>query len=255
MSRILKNIVTAMIAALAAGTAGLFVGADAASWAYTGANGPAKWGKLAKDFALCGTGTMQSPIDIPDKDVRKGDLPPLLFNYKPSPLRIIDDGRTIQVNYAPDSWVTVAGKRYELIAITFHRPAEEKVSGKGHEMSAHLIHRDKDGKVAILAVTLDPGSENPVLKALWSNLPSSKGKENAVDTVTINALGLVPKTKGYYTYTGSLTTPPCTEGITWYVLKTPIEASADQIARFGRLYPANARPVQARNDRDILGTP
>jgi carbonic anhydrase len=244
-----------LFAAVLASFAGPSLGADPSSWSYTGANGPTKWGKLSKEFAVCEKGTMQSPIDIPDKDVRKGDLPALLFNYKPSPLKVIDDGRTIQVNYAPDSWVTVNGKRYELVSIDFHKPSEMKVNGKGHEMAAHLVHKDKDGKIAILAVMFDPGAENPVLKTIWSNLPASKGKESVVDGATINALGLLPKTKDYYMFTGSLTTPPCTEGVSWYMLKNPMEVSPDQIARLGRLYPMNARPTQPRNDRDIVGTP
>ncbi len=210
---------------------------------------------MAKEFAACGTGELQSPIDIPDAHVRKGDIPAMLFNYKPSPLRIVDDGHTIRVNYAPGSYVNNNGKRYDLVAIEFHKPGEEKVNGKGHEMSAHLIHTDKDNKVAIIAVLLDQGAENPVLKTLWSNLPSTKNKESVVDSVTINAVGLLPKHKGYYTYAGSLTAPPCTEGVTWFVMQEPVPVSADQIARFGRLYPANARPIQPRNDRDILGSP
>ena len=255
MKRSANGIRLTMFAAVVAGFAGPSLGADPAGWSYTGANGPAKWGKLSKDFVHCGTGAMQSPIDIPDKDVRKGDLPALLFNYKPSQLRIVDDGRTLQINYAPGSWLSVAGKLYELVAITLHKPSEEKINGRGQEMSAHFIHKDKDGKVMILAELLDQGAENPLIKALWSNLPPAKGKEHAVDAVTINAFALLPQTKGYYMYTGSLTTPPCTENVTWYVLKTPGTVSADQVARFGRLYPASARPIQARNDRDIVGTP
>ena len=228
---------------------------DPSSWSYAGNTGPAKWGKLSKDFHLCEKGMMQSPMDIADKDVRKGDLPALLFNYKPSPLRVIDDGHMIRVNYAPDSWVTVSGIRYELVAIEFHKPSEAKVNGKGQEMEADLIHKDKDGKIAIIAVQLDAGSENSVFKTVSSNLPTSKGKEQVVSAVTINALGLLPKDKGYYKYEGSLTVPPCTENITWYVLKTPMQVSPDGIARFGRVYPMNARPPQPRNDRDIVGTP
>ena len=243
-----------VVAGLWSATA-LCAGPDPASWSYTGNTGPAKWGKMAKEFAVCGTGELQSPIDIPDAHVRKGDIPAMLFNYKPSPLRIVDDGHTIRVNYAPGSYVNNNGKRYDLVAIEFHKPGEEKINGKGQEMSAHLIHTDKDNKVAIIAVLLDQGAENPVLKTLWSNLPSAKNKESVVDSVTINAVGLLPKRKGYYTYAGSLTAPPCTEGVTWFVMQEPVPVSADQIARFGRLYPANARPIQPRNDRDILGSP
>jgi len=228
--------------------------ADAARWAYTGPNGPQKWAKLEKDFAVCGSGKEQSPIDIPDATARKGDLPPLLFNYKPSPLKIVDNGHTIQVNYAPGSFLTVEGKRYELVEFEFHKPSEFKVSGNGQEMAVHLVHRDKDGKLAIVAIFLDQGKENPTIKTLWNNLPQAKGKENVVASAEVSAVGLLPQNKDYYTFKGSLTAPPCTENVTWYVLKTPVQISAEEIARFARYYPTNARPVQPVNDRDILGS-
>jgi len=223
------------------------------NWSYTGPNGPTKWAKLDKAFAACGGGTLQSPIDIPDAHARKGDLPPLLFSYKPSPLRIIDDGHTIQVNYPPGSWVSIEGKRYELVEFKFHKPSEFKINGKGQEMDVQLVHKDKDGKLAVIAVLLDQGSENALIKTLWSNLPQAKDKETDVPSVQINAFGLLPQNKDYYTFKGSLTTPPCTEGVSWYVLKTPVQISADQLARFGKIYQTNARPVQPLNDRDILG--
>ena len=223
-------------------------------WSYSGATGPAKWGGLEKEFALCKSGQAQSPIDIPDANVRKGDLPSLLFNYKPSPLRIVDNGHTIQVNYEPGSFVTVSGTRYELVSLDFHKPSEVKVSGKDHEMAVHLLHKDSKGKLAILAIFLDPGKENALVKAVWSNLPQAKDKENVVANVTINAIELLPPDKGYYKFPGSLTIPPCTEDVTWFVLKTPVQVSADEIARFGKLYPMNARPVQPLNERDLTGS-
>jgi carbonic anhydrase len=238
----------------AAWAAGAAATAGEPEWSYSGANGPAKWGKLGKDNVVCGTGGLQSPIDIPDADVRKGDIPPLLFNYKAVPVRIIDTGHTIQVNYPPGSFLTVEGKRFELVEFHFHKPSEEKVNGKGHEMSAHLVHKGSNGKLAVVAVFLDQGNENEVIKTLWKNLPVTKGKEVLVDSAQINALQLLPKNKDYYRYEGSLTTPPCTENVTWLVLKTPTQVSGDQIARFGRIYPNNARPVQPRNDRDMVGS-
>jgi carbonic anhydrase len=228
--------------------------AEGAQWSYTGPTGPAKWGSLDKGFAQCKQGQAQSPIDIPDASARKGDLAPLLFNYKPSPLKIIDNGYTIQVNYAPGSVVTVEGKRYELTQIQFHKPSEEKIDGKGHDMVAHLVHQGPGGKLAVIAILLDTGKEHRLIKTLWDNLPKEKGKENVVDPVKINAVDLLPESKGYYTFAGSLTTPPCSEDVTWFVLKTPVQISADEIARFAKLYPMNARPVQPVNGRDIQAT-
>jgi len=231
-------------------------GAAEPAWSYSGSTGPAKWFSLSKEYKLCKAGeeSKQSPIDIPDAKARKGDLSPLLFNYKPVPLKVVDNGHTIQVDYAPGSFVSVEGKRYELTQIEFHKPAEEKIDGKGHDMDAQLVHKGPDGKPMVIAILLDGGKENKLIKSVWDNLPKDKGKERVVDTVKINAVDLLPTDKGYYSYAGSLTTPPCTENVTWYILKSPVQISNDQIARFGRIYPANARPIQPFNDRDILGT-
>ena len=230
--------------------------ADAEHWSYSGPTGPARWGTLSKEFKECKVGeeSKQSPIDIPDAKARKGDLPGLLFNYKTVPLRIIDTGHSIQVNYPPGSFVSIEGKHYELLQFHFHKPAEEKIDGKGHDMDAHLVHKGPDGKLMVIAVLMDTGKDNKLVKAVSDNLPKEKGKEMAVDAVKIDAVDLLPGDKGYYTYAGSLTTPPCSEQVTWYVLKSPIQVTADEIARFGRIYPMNARPIQPFNDRDIMGT-
>lgn len=253
MDRIWNRLAIVAVAGVT-GLAGVCLAADTSRWTYTGATGPAKWAKLEKSFASCALGKTQSPIDIPDAEARKGDLPPLLFDYRPVPLRIVDDGHTIKVNYAPGSTVSIEGKRYELFELDFHKPSEEKISGKGHDMEAHLVHKGKDGKFAVIAILLDEGKENALIKTLWANLPQTKGKENAVDAVKINALELLPRDKGYYAFTGSLTTPPCSEDVKWFVLKTPTQISSDEIARFARSYPMNARPVQDLNGRDIQAT-
>ena len=154
-----RNLVAVVGMVLSIGATGCYA-AEGAGWTYGGATGPAKWGSLEKGYAGCKLGQTQSPIDIPDAKARKGDLPSLLFNYKPSPLKIIDDGHTIQVNYAPGSFVTVAGTRYELVQFHFHKPSEEKIDGKGHDMDAHLVHQGPGGKLAVIAVLLDTGKEN-----------------------------------------------------------------------------------------------
>jgi len=254
MQRVWNRMFATVAVAAIAGAASVGLAAEASRWSYAGATGPAKWAKLEKNFAACASGKTQSPIDIPDAEARKGDLSPLLFDYRPSPLRIIDNGHTIQINYAPGSTISVEGKRYELVELHFHKPSEEKISGKAHDMEAHLVHKGKDGKFAFVAVLLDEGKENALIKTLWSNLPQAKDKENVVDAVKINAIDLLPRDKGYYTFAGSLTTPPCSEDVKWFVLKTPTQISADEIARFARSYPMNARPVQDLNGRDIQAT-
>jgi carbonic anhydrase len=254
MKRVWKRLLATVVVAGLAGGAGVGIAADTSRWSYSGATGPSKWAKLEKSFASCAVGKTQSPIDIPDAEARKGDLPPLLFDYRPVPLRIVDNGHTIQVNYSPGSTVSVEGKRYELIEFHFHKPSEQKISGKGHDMEAHLVHKGKDGKFAVIAILLDQGKENALIKTLWANLPPGKDKENVVDSVKINALELLPRDKGYYAFAGSLTTPPCSEDVKWFVLKTPMQVSADEIARFAKSYPMNARPVQELSGRDVQAT-
>ncbi|HEV8617408.1 MAG TPA: carbonic anhydrase [Methylomirabilota bacterium] len=222
-------------------------------WGYSGAGAPDKWGELSPQYAACKTGKNQTPIDIKGAVVAD-DLAPITFDYKPSPLRIIDNGHTIQVNYAPGSSIAVAGRRYELVQFHFHKPAEERVNGKAYDMDAHLVHRDKDRRLAVVGVLLAKGSENPVIRTLWSNLPKTKEKEQVVDAVTIDAGGLLPADRGYYTFAGSLTTPPCSEDVTWFVLKTPVPLSAAQIEQFGTLYKMNARNVQPLNGRVVKST-
>ena len=223
-------------------------------WSYAGKTGPANWAKLDKSYAVCADGQTQSPIDIPDAKVRKGDFPSMLFNYKSTPLTVLDDGSTVEVKIAPGSTMTLEGHAHTLTAIQFHKPGEIKVNGKGNEMQVDLVHKTKDGKLLILAVPVDAGKENVAMKAILANLPPMKGKEIAVPAVTINPVDLLPANKDYYGFSGSLTTPPCTEGVEWIVFKSPTTMSADQIARFGKVYSMNARPPQPLNGRDVRGS-
>jgi carbonic anhydrase len=219
-------------------------------WSYSGATGPAKWGTLEEDYHICATGKRESPIDIRDDLAAKADLPPIEFHYKPAALKIIDNGHSIQIDYGPGSFISVGGRLYELVQFHFHKPSEERVNGKAYDMVAHLVHRDRDGKLAVVAVLLTEGSANPLIGTLWDNIPREKESEQAPG-VRIDATDLIPKDRAYYTYAGSLTTPPCSEGVTWFVLRNPMTLSADQIARFSRSYPMNARPVQPLNGREI----
>jgi len=224
------------------------------NWTYSGKTGPDKWAQLEKDYAQCRDGQFQSPIDIIDSTTRKGDFPDLLFVYKPSAVRIVDNGHTIEGDYDPGSTVTVGGHRYELKQFQFHRPSEDKINGRAHDMAVDLVHKDAAGKLAVISVLLDHGKENAAIKTLWANLPKARNKEVDVPGATINAVDLLPDDKGYYSFAGSLTTPPCTEDVTWFVLKTPTQISADQLSRFEKAYPMNARPVQPVNGRDIMAT-
>ena len=147
--------------------------------------------------------------------------------------------------------MSLGGKKYELKQFHFHRPSEEKINGKGYEMSLHLVHADQTGKLVVVAVLLEKGNDNPLVHELWNNLPKVKNKEE-VNNMSIDATGFLPTDRGYYTFTGSLTTPPCTEEVTWCVLKHPISVTAGEIERFSRLYRDDARPTQPLYDRVVL---
>jgi carbonic anhydrase len=143
---------------------------------------------------------------------------------------------------------------YELVQFHFHRPSEEKIHGKAYAMVIHLVHADPNGHLAVVAVLLDPGKENALIRELWSHLPKGKGKETLVEGVKIDAADLLPKNRGYYTFEGSLTTPPCSEGVTWFVLKQPVPVSTGEVAAFAKVYSGNARPVQPLHDRVVKET-
>jgi carbonic anhydrase len=217
-------------------------------WSYDGETGPEFWSTLSPENAACRTGTRQSPIDI--RDGIKVEQEPLLFDYKPSFFRIIDNGHTIQVHYGQGSHLTAMGRNFELTEIDFHRPAEERVDGRIFDMVAHLIHKDSDGKMAIVSVLLESGSVNPVIQTLWNSLPLEQNEEYTPRT-PLQIADLLPTRRDYYAYMGSLTTPPCTEGVLWLVFKQPVQLSADQIGVFTRFYEQNARPVQNTNGRVI----
>jgi len=223
--------------------------AEGGHWGYTGHGGPKEWGGLDPAFATCKLGKHQSPIDI--HGAKAADLPAIQFDYKPSPLKVIDNGHTIQVNYAPGSTIDVGGSKYELLQFHFHHPSEEKVNGKPHAMVAHLVHKNADGKLAVVAVLLDKGGSSEAIDAIWKNLPKEKEKEVAVANVTIDASKLLPAKRGYYAFEGSLTTPPCSEEVRWLVLKAPVKIGSEQVAAFGKLYPMNARPTQPLNGRSL----
>ena len=184
-------------------------------WAYEGEGGPMAWGKLNAVNAKCDTGTRQSPIDI--RDGIRVDLDPIQFDYKPVSFSVLDNGHTIQVSPSSGNFLNVSGKLFELVQFHFHRPSEERINGKLFEMVVHLVHKDREGKLAVVAVLLGFGE---------------------------SLMQLIPKRGEYYTYMGSLTTPPCSEGVLWLVMKEVVHISPEQSAIFARLYPMNARPIQ-----------
>ncbi len=223
-------------------------------WDYEGARGAENWSELDPAYAACSTGKEQSPIDI--RNTEKSELPALRFEYKSGPLKyLINNGYTIRVNYhdAPGTGnvLIVGGEHYRLIQFHFHRPSEEYVNGKPYDMVLHLMHRTDDGKVAGVAVFLRAGSANHTIEQIWKYMPKRKSKEEEIAGTEINPAALLPHNLGYYVYMGSVTAPPCTEGVTWFVVKAPVDISPEQIDAFAKLYPHDVRPVQPLNGRVV----
>jgi len=221
-------------------------------WSYEGARGPEHWGGLDPEYAAC-NGKQQSPIDI--RNARKVSLPPIRFEYQSSPLKyLINNGKTIRVNYhAPVSggFLIVGEKRYQLTQFHFHRPSEEYIHGKQYDMVVHLMHQASDGKVAGVAVLLQAGKPNATIARIWEHFPKTEGNEEEIPGVEVNPAGLLPHDTAYYTYMGSLTAPPCDEGVMWFVMKTPVDISPAEIDRFAGLYPHDVRPPQPLNGRVV----
>ena len=242
----------------------------AVHWSYIeGPGGPEDWGNLSKDNLACSKGKTQSPININMDRAVKAELSPLEFLYRPSPLSIVDNGHTVMVNYGEGSNLMVDGRQYRLVQFHFHKPSEEAINGERTDMVAHLVHQHHDGSLAVVAVlmtTKSPvspkrlwwGSDevkggNGLIQTLWNNVPLTKGKTE-MPGVTIDVNQLLPADKSFFTYMGSLTTPPCSESVLWFVMKTPIFVSEEQVQNFDRIYPMNARPLQPKGDRLIKET-
>ncbi|MEK7323351.1 MAG: carbonic anhydrase family protein [Pseudomonadota bacterium] len=218
-------------------------------WGYTGEASAEHWGDLKQEFALCKVGQSQSPIDI--DDAIKADLNPIDFNYKAVPLKVINNGHTIQVGLEGAGTIKLHGDEYKLLQFHFHAPSEHTAQGKSYDMEVHLVHKSDKGKLAVVGVFMKPGKENAALKAVFDNMPKEAG-ETEVKGASLNPQDLLPKAKDYSHYIGSLTTPPCSEGVRWNVLTDTIEVSQAQIDAFKALYAMNARPVQDQHDRFLL---
>ena len=220
-------------------------------WNYEGVNGPQAWGKLKPDFNLCAIGKRQSPINIEESGTLQGPAEPLQFNYQPSSGSVVNNGHTIQVDLFGDSSLTVRGSSYKLLQFHFHHPSEERVNYQGFAMVAHLVHRNAEGQLAVIAVLLEPGVANALINKVWTHMPLDTGDRVRLPTGLIDMNELLPKDQRYYQFMGSLTTPPCTEGVLWLVLKQPTSVSREQIKLFSQLFPNNARPVQPVNGRAV----
>lgn len=221
-------------------------------WSYEGPRGPEYWAHLDPAYSAC-DGKEQSPIDI--RNAKLADLPPLRFEFKNGPLTIINNGYTaVRVDYprGNGNLLLVGGDSYELTQFHFHHPSEEYVSGKPSDMVIHFMFQGNDGKVVGVAVLVKAGRPNETVRQLWKYMPQVAGKDHLIPHVYVNPAALLPHDASYYTYMGSITAPPCTEGVKWFVLKTSVELSSNQINTFAKLYPHDVRPPQPLNSRIVL---
>lgn len=268
---------TTLVKTLAAMSLGVALAGAAAAqphhFGYSGDTAPAKWGSLSSEWRACAEGKNQSPVDL--GGFVEAKLPALEFKYSTVGVNIVNNGHAVQVNYAkgseiqadghqhapyanmvpyaPGSVLGHDGRTFELKQFHFHSPSEHTLNGKSFPMEMHLVHADKDGNLAVVSVLMSEApTDNPVLAKLWTQMPAKAGDKNTLQA-KVNVMDLLPKSKDYYRYSGSLTTPPCSEGVRWYVVKQPASVSKTQIEAFRKAVGAvNNRPLQPVNARDIL---
>jgi carbonic anhydrase len=247
----MKSMIRLVAAALApfAVTASAGVTDTGAHWDYQGKAGAAHWGELAPDYSACRRGKAQSPIDI--RAPKAGAAAPIGFGYRAGGAEIVNNGHTVQVDLADGGRIDVDGATYRLVQFHFHTPSEEAFRGRRYPLVAHLVHKSDAGELAVVAVLFKRGRDNAALAPIFANMPAGAGEKRAAGG-DFDPAALLPAEHGYYAYTGSLTTPPCSEGVRWHILKQPVEVSAAQLAAFRKLYRMNARPVQPLNGRVVV---
>jgi len=243
------QLVLASVWMAAAAMAPVAVLAQHAHWGYSGEGAPSHWGEMDPQFSACASGKAQSPIDLPKS--AKAANKPLAFDYRPGAKKIFNNGHTVQVEYEAGSLLTLDGRAYELKQFHFHAPSENTIAGKHYPLEGHLVHADKDGHLAVVAVMFTEGKPNALVESLWGSMPS-KEDEQHVFASPLDASGLLPTSRHYYRFAGSLTTPPCSEGVTWLVFSQPVTVSPKQLAAFTQTMGfANNRPVQPLNSRTV----
>jgi len=214
-------------------------------WGYTGQGGPEHWGALSADFAACSVGKEQSPVDIPQME---GAADAVKTQYGDTKLNVLNNGHTIQLNYSEGSKLQSEGVEYDLLQLHFHSPSEHTINGKSFPLEVHFVHKAQNGTLAVVGVMFEEGAENAELAKIWKNTPK-KANEVVTSDMMVNAGNLLPEDQTLIRYAGSLTTPPCSEGVKWHVMTSPIEASSGQIEKFLSIVQENNRPIQPLNAR------
>lgn len=202
---------------------------------------------------VCASGRRQSPIDI-QTTVRQA-LPTLEFQYRSAPLRIADDGHTVRVRFAPGQFLRIGAERFTLQQFHFHTPGGDRIQGEEFPMAAHLLHKSASGQLLAVVVLFRLGADNALLERLLPLIPERADGDHLHADTFVSTTDLLPSTRSYFRYSGSLTAPPCTEGVDWLVLQQPLTVSAVQLARYRQRFADNARAVQPLNGRTVLASP
>lgn len=219
-------------------------------WGYKGEAGPENWSKIDQKFAMCAIGRNQSPIDL--AGFVEAELKPLTLDYKAGAATAVFNGHTIQIDYAPGSTLNVDGRTFELKQFHFHSPSENHIGGKSFPLEGHLVHADKDGNLAVVAVLFREGAANSLISKLWGAVPAKEGEKGTLPA-GLNVTGLLPANRDHYRFNGSLTTPPCSEGVWWLVMKNHPTVSKAQLEQFAKTVGiANNRPIQPVYARPVL---
>ncbi len=241
-------IVLAGATILMSGTA---LAAEGVHWTYSGHGGPEHWGDLAPDFEMCKKGVNQSPVDL--KAMVEAELSPLKISYHPSPLDVENNGHTIKANLKGGSSITLDGHTYKLLQVHFHTPSENHINGKSFPMEAHFVHADETGRLAVIGLLYTEGPSNSSLSTIWNSMPASAGQSVQSANSSVDPGEMLPADHDYYRFNGSLTTPPCSEGVLWLMMKKTVAASKDQIEKFHETFGQDTnRPVQPLNARVVL---
>ncbi|UIP30512.1 carbonic anhydrase [Photobacterium sp. TLY01] len=247
-----KHPVLTMSCLIAAIQAGLVFAAEKPHWSYSGQNGPEHWSTLDPEFNVCAAGKNQSPINV--TATVQGVLAPLALSYRPSAASVVNDGHTVQVNYQPGNYLTLDGEQFELKQFHFHAPSENLIHGESFPLEGHFVHAGKDGSLAVIAVMFKEGRVNDELASILPQIPDNVGETVALNQ-PVDARQILPKQPDYYRFSGSLTTPPCSEGVRWLVMKAPQTLSAKQITDFKKIMKhSNNRPVQPLHGRVVVAS-
>lgn len=222
---------------------------DAHTWTYEGETGPTHWGALNAEWAACSAGRVQSPINLTAAAL--SDLADPVFTYQSSPLSETNNGHTAQASYAAGSSLQVDGKIYQLLQFHFHSASEHTIDGAHTPLEVHLVHQAADGSLAVVGLLVEEGSSHPAFDAVLAAIPVEEGVIVSPEGIKVNANDFLPAQRTTYRYEGSLTTPPCSEGVTWLIMTQKIQLSAEQIAQYVSLFPGTNRPIQPLNERTL----